>query len=143
MLCGLNAADCQTAVPVAKAAGREWPTLARVSRRDRCEDSLACANEPGVSFLVVEGKVFLASLLHSGNNLGRKDFGKPLARTEGGSDNVSAILESSDEGQSDDVFGRAIRAPKDLVSSQGSVGCHSRELVIRTCRDTSYVRSCD
>lgn len=56
--------------------------------------------------------------------------GKPLARTERGNDNVSAVLKSPDESHGDDVFGRAIRAPKDLVSSQGSVGCHARELVI-------------
>lgn len=86
---------------------------------------------------------FLDAFLHSSHNLGGEDFGKPLARTEGGSDDISAVLESPDESQSDDVFGCAIRAPKDLVSSQRSVGCHTRQPFIRTGRDAGYVRSYD
>lgn len=63
---------------------------------------------------------------HSGNNLGREDFGKPLTGTEGGSDNIGAVLKSPNKSQSDNVFGRAIRAPKDFVGSEGGVGCHTR-----------------
>lgn len=100
-------------------------------------------SKPSKNLRPIISGCFLGAFLHSSHNLGGEDFGKSLARTERGSDDISAVLESPDESQSDDVFGCAIRAPKDLVSSQGSVGCHTGQLFIRTGRDAGYVRSYD